>query len=316
MRVYPIAKIAVIMDVIQRGLLKDTSHIIPMTTINEMHGESFKSESIKLRPVLECKKLHLFFTKEEEVRGQRALEDLGIPQGSPFVCFHSRDSAYLNILYPDRDWSYHDYRDSSIFNYLASVEELVRRGYYAIRMGAVVKEKLKTTNPAIIDYAINGKRTDFLDIYLGAKCRFFICSDTGLSIIPEVFRRPTVYTNWTDIKRISPWVLNGLFIIKKFYSNKEKRFFKFKELLGFQFGESETKNFFSENGIELVENNQEEIMDVVDEMETRLRGDWKAGEEDEELQRRFWAIFGPYKLKSPDLLIGAKFLRQNRQLLD
>ncbi len=70
-------------------------------------------------------------------------------------------------------------------------------------MGAVIKEKIAAANPRIIDYAGSGRRTDFLDVYLGAKCDFFICSETGISIVPEMFRRPAVYTNWTAIRRIS-----------------------------------------------------------------------------------------------------------------
>ena len=69
-------------------------------------------------------------------------------------------------------------------------------------------------------------------------------------------------------------------------------------------------------GIELIENTPEEILDVVDEMDQRLKGTWQMAEEDEELQMRFWSYF-----KSSDLhgvicsRIGAKFLRQNKELL-
>lgn len=37
--------------------------------------------------------------------------------------------------------------------------------------------------------------------------------------------------------------------------------------------------------------------------------------EDEKLQQDFWALFGPYQLKFPDMRIGADFLRQNKKLL-
>ena len=51
-------------------------------------------------------------------------------------------------------------------------------------------------------------------------------------------------------------------------------------------------------------------------MDDRLNGIWETNEEDEELQRRFRALFGPDKLKSPSLRMGAEFLRQNRDLLE
>ena len=69
-------------------------------------------------------------------------------------------------------------------------------------------------------------------------------------------------------------------------------------------------------GIETIQNTPEEICDVVDEMEKRLDGSWQDNAEDDEFQRRFWSHF-----ESSDLhgvirsRIGAKFLRDNRELL-
>ena len=42
---------------------------------------------------------------------------------------------------------------------------------------------------------------------------------------------------------------------------------------------------------------------------------WETTEEDEKLQQRFWDLIGPDKLKSPDLRIGAEYLRDNQELL-
>lgn len=61
-------------------------------------------------------------------------------------------------------------------------------------MGVIVKEALNTTNPMIIDYATKSS-TDFLDIYLGAKCRFFLGSTGGINAVPRIFQRPVAYVN-------------------------------------------------------------------------------------------------------------------------
>jgi hypothetical protein len=122
----------------------------------------------------------LSFTPEEEVRGKELLKNMGVTEDKPFVCFHSRDSAYLNEVYPTRDWSYHDYRDSKISNYMDAADELTHREYSAIRVGSIVAEKIGSQNPNIIDYASKNDRNDFADIYLAATCNFMICSETGL----------------------------------------------------------------------------------------------------------------------------------------
>ena len=74
--------------------------------------------------------------------------------------------------------------------------------------------------------------------------------------------------------------------------------------------------YFKQREIEVIENTPEEIIDVAIEMDERLEGTWKTTEENEDLQRRFWAIYGPKKVKSPSFRIGTEFLRQNRDLLE
>jgi len=268
-----------------------------------------------LNVVLKNRKTNIEYSFEEEVIGRRILEKLGIPKGKQYVCFFSRDSAYLNSVCKKRDWSYHNYRDSSIQNYVLAAEEMVNKGYYAVRMGAFVKDPIHGSNSQIIDYATNGQRTDFNDIYIGSHCRFFISSDSGISIVPEIFRIPVVYTNWAPILRISIWALNGLIIPKKFYLKDEKRYMSFFEIMNFEFGESDTNEIFAKLNLELLENTPEEIRAVAIEMDGRLNGTWESTEEDEELQQSFWALFGPEKLRSPDLRIGAAYLRENQDLI-
>lgn len=259
---------------------------------------------------------HLSFTTEEERFGQNELRKLGIPNGKAFVCFHGRDSAFLDTTLANRDWNYHNYRDCNIHNYILAAEELVRRGYFTIRMGAIVKEPLQTRNPMIIDYAVNG-RTDFLDVYLGAKCQFFFCDTAGIFAIPTIFRRPIAWVNYIPLERAPTWAASHLFIPKKLWLRKDHRFLTFREILGSEIGRFLHSEKYEQLGIEVIENTPEEITDVVVEMDERLKGRWQTTEEDEQLQQRFWALFKPSKLNQVFLSrIGAKFLRQNRELLE
>jgi len=307
--VFPLCQIASITDSLNRQLPGYERHVVPLQDV----GWHINDNTVKC--ILARKKPFLEFTPEEENLGQKALQDLGVPKGTPFVCFNARDAAYLDAIHPERNWRYHDYRDSSIHNYIPTAEELVGRGYYAIRMGAIVKERIHTDNQAIIDYATNGKRTDFLDIYLGAKCRFFICSPSGISIIPEVFRKPIVYVNWLHLSNIFSWMPQALFIPKKLYLTNEDRWLTFREMVESDIGLFDRSELYERKCIEVIENTPEEIVDVCVEMDERLKGAWKATKEDDELQQRFWAIFGPDKLKSPDLRIGAAYLRENQDLI-
>ena len=159
-------------------------------------------------------------------------------------------------------------------------------------------------------------RTDFNDIYIGSHCRFFLCSDGGMAAIPECFRRPVIYTNWTRINGLitASTLATGLVIFKKFYLEQEDRYMTFSEVLNLDSGGGDPRD--ASVKLQLIENTPEEILSVTIEMFERLSGTWTTSEEDEKLQQRFWALFGHKKVRSPDLRIGAEYLRENKALLD
>lgn len=301
-------RLTYLIDRLNRRLAGFEKHVIPMPLKNCRDINGFLKDS----------PIHLYFTAEEEDKGRQALQGLGIPGNSHFVCFHARDSAYLETVYPSYNWRNHDYRNSSIRNYVPAAEELARRGYYMIRMGAIVKEPLNTTNPMIIDYATK-HRTDFLDIYLSAKCRFFIASGSGIDEVPTIFRRPVVYVNFIRFEYIHSWYPVYLTIPKKLWLRSEKRFLTFREIMESgigRFGKEEYEQY-EQLGIEIVENTPEEIIAVAKETDERLKGAWQTTEEDEGLQRRFWSLFEQSEVHGKIASrIGAEFLRQNRELLD
>lgn len=259
---------------------------------------------------------HVSFTHEEEKRGLEELRKMGISNESKFICFINRDSAYLNSIKPNTDWSYHNYRNCDGYKFIVAAEELIRRGYFAIRMGSIVKESLNTNNPRIIDYATK-YRTDFMDIYLCSKCYFFISPGIGLDAVPALFRRPILYANFIPFEQIHSWGSNYLFIPKKLRLTSEKRFMTFREILESGAGKFGRTEQYEQAGIKVVENTPEEIRNVTIEMDERLKGTWQTTEEDEELQQRFWSLFKSSKFHGViRSRIGRDFLRQNKELLE
>ena len=253
------------------------------------------------------------FSSAEEIEGAKGAKDLGLGEGEQFICFHTRDSAYLNITYPEGEWSYHDYRDAAIVNsYHAVKSYLERRPFRAFRVGAVVAEAIQS-HPRIIDYSRSELRSDLMDLYLSAKCRFFVGGECGATIFPESFRRPVVYANWA-VNFILPsfYYDKGLFILKKWYSVKENRLLTFKEINALSWN-SALK--LSEWGVRLLENTPEEILDVMMEMDQRLDHAWEGAPGDDELQRRFWWLYGKTAYDDFTLRVGTKFLRDNVNLL-
>lgn len=261
----------------------------------------------------------LHFTPSEEEEGRRLLSKMGIDDKSWFVCFHARDPAFFSSIqrqYPG------DFRNSDIKNYLEAAKYIASCGGFAVRMGSIVAEKLPDlNNHRIIDYASN-YRTDFGDIYLLAKCKFFLGDTSGLWVVSAIFNVPIAGTNFIIFH--TPFRKGDLFIPKKIWSIEEKRLLTFREYIEFgsEFSDGRgISNFdvdkkLAEGKYVVIQNTAQEILDLAKEMNERLDGTFKITEEDEELQNRFHSLLQPhdYYYGTP-ARIGAKFLRQNKELL-
>lgn len=297
--------------------------LIPGGAIHEV-GNNTQSDRDVLN-LLERFPPHLEFTPEEKNRGKAGLRAMGIPEGSPFVCLLVRDSAYLAQHIFRNDWDYHNYRDSSIQNYVLAAEELAERGYYVIRMGAKVAKAMKTSNSRIVDYAVNGMRSDFMDIFLGSKCAFCISTGAGWDAVPaHGFRRPVVYTNLLPIGYLPTFLNRCIFTTKRHILSAEKWELTLREIFNRGVGFFLHTSDYESKGIKLIENTPEEIRDVVVEMDERLKGTWQPQNDDEVLQRRFWEIFPTDAVTASRgrplhgeirARFGAHFLRNNRDWL-
>jgi len=256
------------------------------------------------------------FTRKEEDRGAVLLRDMGIPPGSQIICFHARDNAYLNRTWPQVDWTYHNYRDVDVNTYVLAIKELVARGYYCIRMGSAVNQDFLWKNPHVIDYAMGSWKSDFADMYLISRCHFFMGNSCGLDEAARFFKKQWVVVNLVPLKFISAWSPHYLFILKKLWLIREKRFLTFKEVINSEVGMYGYAMQYKKYGLEIVNNTPEEILDVIIEKEERISGRWRTNDEYEDLQRRFWELFKPDEFNQVfRSRVGSKFLLQNRGLL-
>ena len=252
----------------------------------------------------------LSFTADEEAKGKQLLAKIGINENDWFVCFHSRDRAYLGGT-PNHN----DYRDCDVNNYLKAAEYIVAKGGFAIRMGAIVDKPLpKNKHPRIIDYA-KDYRSDFMDVYLSAKCRFFLGCTAGLHVLPLIFGVPVAGANFTHLE-IPLIGEKDIFISKTIRDIKGNRVITFPEIFAKRIGKWLSSNDFEKAGIEVIENTPDEILKLAQEMNESIGGKIRYSEEDVALQKRYHALIKPehvcYGVPSK---IGAHFLRDNEELL-
>lgn len=276
--------------------------------------------------LLDKSKLHFHFTYEEKVKGNEELEKIGIPPESKIVCLFVRDNAYL-LQKLGRGYDYHNYRDCNIQNYLKAANELTKLGYYVVRMGAVVKDKLMTNNPMIIDYASSGKRSDFLDIYLACKCDFVISSSSGWDSVPShLFRKPILYTNVVPIGLLLTFSSRFMLTTRKYFDTKNNVNLKFSDIYSKGYAFYTKNEEYLNSNLKLIENTPDEICDAVLEMTQFYSQKLQLTEYDQKLQKLFWNSF-PINAKDTyykgNLLHGEikaimspSFLRNNNTLIN
>ena len=263
--------------------------------------------------------IQLKFNELEIKKCEKYLADNGIVQD--FVCFFNRDAKYLQTLstYYLQDntyYDYHNFRDSSIANYIDAAKKMNTLGVQAVRLGKEVSEKINVSNNKIFDYASSGDKSDLFDIYLMSKCKFIFGAVTGFIQLGVIFKKPTVLVNSVPLlnfyrgNAFDPSFIDNIFIFKKYKCKKRNIFMPISEMLKYEF--FYTKQY-AESNIEVIENSSEEISDVVLEMNSRLNGEWIDSKEDIALQDKFWQLVEIDKTNS--CKVGANFLKKNQWLL-
>jgi putative glycosyltransferase (TIGR04372 family) len=263
--------------------------------------------------------INLKFTKAELKKGKHELIKMGIPEESKIVLLNVRDSSYLKKNVEKLDFSYHNYRDCNIDNFVLVAEHLAKIGYHVIRIGSEVEKPIKSSHPMVIDYAFNGIRSEFMDIYLSSICYFIITTGSGAEgLAVGCFRKPVVYTNFCPILDFPTFNPFAIAITKHHVGIKNNKELTFKELISKNLGYSSLSKTYEEEGVTLIENTPEEILEVSLEMERKLKGSWRLKNIDSSLQSSFWDIFNEseslYKKNWHSKLrmtFGSDFLRNN-----
>lgn len=245
--------------------------------------------------LLEGSKPHLKFTKNENKKGQSWLNKNKIPNNAKIVLLMVRDSAYLDNSLPEYNWEYHSYRDSDISHFFDVSEELAGKGFYVIRMGQTVAKKLQLKHQKVFDYATNGMRTDFIDIFLSSICTFIVSTGTGIdSVACTCFRKPSVFVNISPVGYFPSYSSNTLLLSKHYISTNSNKELTLSEIFKNNVGYCNNTKCYYDKEVELVESTSGEITDVVLEMVARLDGSWQEEYNDQHIHSRFLDIYRKY----------------------
>ena len=270
--------------------------LYPVIRLNNSIAKKLKfsnSHKIILKPfdtegVLSKTKPTIKFTKKEIFFAENKLYKNNI-NFNKIVCLIVRDSEYLKQKFPSQDFSYHDYRDCEIDNYIETVKYLNDNGITVIRMGRVVKKKMSYKNKLFIEYSGSEIESDFMDIFLGYKCLFGISSGTGWEAVPAfLFRKPMVFTNFSPFGQLITTSNVFVNLAKKHYSNKLKKYLCVSDifkLCAFDFEE------YKKNNITIEENTSKELRDAVGEMLNNIINCKTYSDQENNLNSMFWKLY-------------------------
>ena len=277
-------------------LIYDFAKRLPLSKI------AAQSTAEDINGILVATKPTLSFNPSELAEGQIFLRKLGLSPNDKFICLNVRDEVFLRESdaigwTKSRDWSYHDYRDSEISTYVEAAKVLAEMGYTVFRMGALVKEPLVSKHPKVIDYATNGMRTEFLDVFLGAHCAFCISTGTGWDSVPTIFRRPIMFVNHLPI--FSPSAITLPITIYPKLLGNQRSLPSLSELIQKDLATPLNSAAYADAGVEIRDLSSEELVEAVTEMAQRVEGTFVETPEQKEMQAKLKHILSTHPKLQP-----------------
>ena len=281
------------------------------SSISEHHTIKAKDGFIKVQSASNLAQVSWFsenrppLLKLKEVdreRGLKTLEHSAIPRGSWFVAIHVRESS---------DGVHRSGPNADILTYLPAIQAITSRGGYVIRMGHPGMTALPSI-PNVIDYANSEDKSDWMDVFLWASCRFFIGTSSGGKDAPPSFGTPILHTNACQFA-VDHFIPNSLFLPKLFWSNDKNRFFTFKEMFDGPMAWSVSRKY---DGIDfdLIDNTPEEIELAVVEMLDNLESPTSKRKELSNLQQQFNEMRQQYR-DTGQMTISETFIQKHSDLL-
>ena len=248
-----------------------------------------------------------------------------ITRDDKYVCLVCRDESYLKNF---GNFDYHSYRNANIDTFIPTCDYLLSKGFKIIRMGNVANKKFKLDHKWVVDYPFSGHVSEILDIYYLYNCNFVLTTACGIDEIAAVSRKPFVQSSIAPVGSINYRANKNFLIFKKYFSKIKNRELFLSEVFQNNSAFYQRSNLFEENGIELIENNSEDIFDLTSECLNYIENQGNLNVKtnlETQLQNKFWEIYYNGRRNASNNFfktnydlncnIGSKFLSKNKHLI-
>ena len=249
--------------------------------------------------------------------GAQSLKQLGLPEDAWYVTLHVREPGYRGET---RENTTENWRNGNPLNYLKACEAVTRAGGWVFRMGDPSMTPLAPM-PQVIDYAHHEIRCDWMDIFLGASCRFLITSGSGWHRVPGYFGIPSVLTDYPGFVAYYSMRSYDLYLPRWLKKLQTDELLSFEEYMSPHVSMFLKDKSYREAGLFWVESTPEELEAVTKEMLERTDKSQSSTIPDNDTQRRFKALaeicglkYGGHPVK-PFAPISRDFLDRHAGLL-
>ena len=251
----------------------------------------------------------LALSEAEIARGEAQLRELGIPKGAWFVCVHSREGGYIKVA----EWQ-HAFRNSDIRDYAEAMKAIVARGGWCIRVGDSTMRPADPM-PGVVDYAHSSMKSGWMDVFLCARCRFFLGNSSGLFGVASVFGRPSALANMIPLVCAYSAYPNDI-TAPKLLRRTNGDVMSFPDAFSSEDCNLRYAPVYIERGLSVIDNTADEIAELAKEMLDHVDGRSTPNEDEAELQSRFLSLIRPHHYCwRASSRVGNAFLRRHRALL-
>ena len=228
-------------------------------------NEFSKNQLLQKKSIEKINSPFFKLTEEDLKKGDKDLEEnFGISSDDWYVTVHARSGNSKNDHVTD------SFRNSDINKYYKCIELITKAGGKVFIMGNEKMPNIKKM-PGVIDYAHHANKSDFWDVYLCAKSRFYVGTDSGHMLFADYFGVPSLIADTTLITTLIGMNKCDLFLprILKYKKNGKKvnldEFFS-SNYMAIQNNIVQT---LANKGLEVIENTSDDIVDAVKELMER-----------------------------------------------
>ena len=222
-------------------------HNIPYSKSHKIYSEYEKKIN---------KSLYIYSDKEKKEYEVLLNKKIPTLKDKKIICIHLRNENFYRE-------SGLTSRNADFSNYIDSINFLIKKGFFIIKFTDKISS-LKLDN--FFELVTNDSLEKRLQVYLVSKCEFFIVTPSGPSFLANLFKKPSLCTNFFPYSQVIGYNKMDITIPKKVFSKLTNKYLKFSEIFidkTFLISSSRTLEKYN---LEVHQNSSESILDGVKEM--------------------------------------------------